>query len=67
MTAWFFLLVTMTWDGTVSTTYVGPFPSEAACVAMRDTTARRVSLQQWIETATMEPCAKQSTTKTPAP
>jgi hypothetical protein len=56
---WFFLLVTMTWQGWLTTTYVGPFPSHAACVAMREGTAERLVTQQWIAVGTMEPCQRQ--------
>lgn len=59
MLAWFFLLVSMTWDGATFTTYVGPFPSEFACHAMKEVTAQRVMQQQWIRVATMEPCREQ--------
>lgn len=60
MIAWFFLLVTMTWQGANTTTYVGPFPSEATCRAMREETALRVMQQAWVQFATMEPCKEQS-------
>lgn len=53
---WYFLLTTMTWQGQLTTTYVGPFPSEQACISMRDRTALRVMTQGWVETSTMEPC-----------
>jgi hypothetical protein len=59
MLAWFFILTSMTWDGTVSNTFVGPFPSETSCMEMRDHVARRVVTQQWIQVATMEKCAYQ--------
>jgi hypothetical protein len=59
MLAWFFLLVSMTWDGHTFTTYVGPFPSEASCQAMKEETAQRVMMQGWIQFATMEPCQEQ--------
>jgi hypothetical protein len=59
MLAWFFLLVTMTWQGAVTTAYIGPFPSEAACQVMRERTALRVMQQQWVETATVEGCQLQ--------
>lgn len=59
MIAWFFLLVTMTWQGAVTTAYIGPFPSEESCRQMRETTALRVMQQQWVESATMEECKLQ--------
>lgn len=59
MSAWFFLLITMTWQGHLTTAYIGPFPSKEACTQMRDRTALRVMQQGWVETATMEECKLQ--------
>lgn len=60
MIAWFFLLVTMTWQGSITTSYIGPFPSLESCRSMREMTAIRVMQQQWVETATMEQCLLQT-------
>jgi hypothetical protein len=60
MLAWFFVLVTMTWQGHITSSYIGPFPSKETCLFMRERTAMRLVEQQRTETWTIEACELQT-------